>query len=354
MTDKAAPASEVNEEETDFEDEFTKLADEKDGILKDELDEDLEDDLKEPGDKLKNQENELDDDPDEKLKKEKEDKALDGLSDEDKAIYADLPDAAKERMLAMRTENENLNHRLDSDTGRVSAFQRKINVLEKEIQGIRKGGTAGEDQPSKTQIAEAMGGTDDEWDSFKKDYPEVAKAIDSRLDKAGQATQESVDNTLAPVKEKQQKDEIEKQEAASKAATDTVTETYPEWVEAVKKPDFAQWLEAQPPGIQSLSDSDDAKDASALIGLYDSHLVAEGKPTLKADPVDNGVDTKEAEEQQKKEAEAESLTKRRKQQLADGATIPSKNSRVDSRSEPVDDFEAAFNYHANRKERRRA
>ena len=103
--------------------------------------------------------------------------------------------------------------------------------------------------------------------------------------------------------------------------------------------------------MQSLTDSDDPQDASALIGLYDSHLVASGLPTLKADPVDNGVDTKDKLTQ--KEIEANSIAARRKQQLEDGTTIPSKKSRIDPSSEPTDDFEAAFNYHAKRRENQR-
>lgn len=337
MTDKAAVESEVNEE-TDFEDEFAKLAEAKDTVseVDDELDDPvdtLEDDKLE----TKSQDGEPGDDPDKAPKKEEED------------IYAGMSDTAKERMQAMEAENKDLNHRLSSDAGRVSGLQRKINGMEKEIQGIRKGDTAGE-QPDNKQIAEAMGGTDEEWETFKEDYPEVAKAIDSRLDKAGQATQETIDSTLTPIKESQEKAALKEVADATQASADVVSETYPKWTEAVQEPEFALWLDSQPPGVQSLTESDDPQDASALIGLYDGHLVAEGKPTLKADPT-NGVDTKD--EKTQKEIEANSIAARRKQQLEDGATIPSKAARIDPSSEPVDDFEAAFNYHAKRRENQR-
>ena len=339
MTDKAAAVeSEVNEE-TDFEDEFAKLAEAKDTVS--EVDDDLDDptDIIKKDDELetKNQDGEPGDDPDEAPEKEEEDP------------YAGMSDETKAKFVAMEEQNKDLNHRLSSDAGRVSGLQRKINGMEKEIQGIRKGDTSG-DQPGNKQIAEAMGGSDEEWETFKEDYPEVAKAIDSRLDKAGQATQETIDSTLTPIKESQEKAALKEVADANQASADVVSETYPKWAEAVQQPEFALWLDSQPPGVQSLTDSDDPQDASALIGLYDGHLVAEGKPTLKADP-NNGVDTKD--ELTQKEIEANSIAARRKQQLEDGTTIPSKAARIDPSSEPADDFEAAFKYHANRKERQR-
>jgi len=335
MTDKAAVESDVNEETTDFEDEFIKLAEVKDGIP--EADDDLDDDL-DKDDKLetKNQDDELSDDLDDKNKEEED-------------PYAGMSDETKDKFVALEETNKDLNHRLSSDAGRVSGLQRKINGMEKEIQGIRKGSTTGE-QPDNKQIAEAMGGTDEEWETFKEDYPEVAKAIDSRLDKAGQATQETIDSTLTPIKEKQARDAQKEIEDATQASTDEVAKFYPEWTKAVQEPEFALWLDKQPPGVQSLTDSDDPQDASVLIGLYDTHLVAEGKPTLKADPVDDGVDNKD--ELTQKEIDANSIATRRKQQLEDGTTIKSKSARIDPSSEPADDFEAAFKFHANRKENR--
>lgn len=342
---EALDTSTVIEEETDFEAAFKEHAEAKE-TAEVEVDDVIDDGKLEDELEPKNQDDEPGDDD---IKPTEEDEAIAGMSDEDKAIYAELPDAAKARMLAIEKENKDLNHRLKSDAGRVSAFQVKINGLEKQIQNISKSDTTG-DQPDKKQIAEAMGGTDEEWETFKEDYPEVAKAIDSRLDKAGQATQESIDNTLAPVKEMQDRNVEQQATDAKQAAVQAVAETYPNWTEAVQKPEFALWLDSQPPGVQSLSQSNDPQDASVLVGMYDGHLVAEGLPTLKADPKDNGVDTEEKLAQEEK---TNSVAARRKQQLEDGATIPSKNARVDPSDDGVDDFEAAFNYHAKRKDRQR-
>lgn len=256
--------------------------------------------------------------------------------------YAGMSEAVKEKVIAMEQANEELTHRIDSDAGRVSALQRKINGLEKEQQDIRNGTTTGV-KANPNQIAEAMSGSDSDWETFSADYPEVAKSIDSRLDQAGKATQQSIEDTLAPVREKQALDDEKMVREALAEAAKPVTEIYPEWIDAVKTDEFVTWLGAQSPGVRSLSDSADANDASLLIGLYDTHLVATGKPTLKADAPESGGTE-----------EVSKLAEKRKQQLEAGTTIKSKGARMDPSSDPVDEFEAAFNYHAKRRERQSA
>ena len=99
----------------------------------------------------------------------------------------------------------------------------------------------------------------------------------------------------------------------------------------------------QSPGIRALADSDDTRDASLLIGKYDDYRVENGHTTLKSDPgPDNGSSVDEAAEDE--------VAKRRKQQLEDGVTLPSKSARIDTDAETGSEFENAFNAFAKRKE----
>ena len=100
--------------------------------------------------------------------------SFDEKPDEEVDLYAGMSDEVKERVIAIEDKNKDLNHRLNSDAGRVSALQIKINGLEKDIQDVRAGSTTGS-QPNTNQIAEAMQVTDEEWEKFSEDYPEVAK-----------------------------------------------------------------------------------------------------------------------------------------------------------------------------------
>lgn len=255
--------------------------------------------------------------------------AADAVPEEDP--FEGWPQAAIDKYKEQVTHNEGLQHRIDSDTGRVGAFQRKINGLEATIAEIQKG--PGE-QPTNEQITAAMG-TDEGWDQFKEDYPEVAEAIDARLDnKLGE-----VNTKIAPVVQKAEQDAATEAEAAQNEAYGEVAKTYPSWQTAVQEDNFQNWMATQPPGTQALAASDDPRDASLLIGQYDEHRVATGLPTLKADhvPDDTVVDDKSDE-----------VAKRRAQQLEDGVTIESKKARIDPSAESGGEFEQAFDVFAKR------
>lgn len=259
-------------------------------------------------------------------------------AEEEADSYAGMTDEVKARFMALEENSAALQHTIDSDAGRVSAFQRKINLMERQQQAAPRA------QPSTTQIADAMKGSSTQWDQFKEDYPEVAAALDSRFEALGVAAQDSIDQTLAPVRDHQA--HIQQVDASNdkKARVDAVAEVYPTWTKAVKEPEFNSWLIDQPPGVQALQDSDDTSDASTLIGLYDTHLVANGKPTLKADP-EPGV-TEVVVPAPSPQAN------KRAQQLEAGTTVQSKSARVDGTAEAGDDFDAAFAVFAKRREAR--
>jgi len=343
MAKKAkAKEPEVVDESTDFEDEFDKIAEGKLKITEEpgtpELEE--EDLAAKDGDgdpePIKAEDKDPDPDPD-------------PTPDPDPVAdpYEGMSEAVKARVIKLEESNTKLNHRLDSDSGRVSAFQRQVNDLQRENSNLKAAPAAA--KPTPNQIADAMKGSSEGWDQFQEDYPDVAKAIDSRLEMAGKATQESVDQTLAPVVQRQAQIETTVANTNTQTKVDEVAKIYPDWSAAVQTQDFVDWLQVQPPGIAALSESDDTNDASALIGMYDNHLVANGKPTLKATP-----EPASNQEAKTDGSEATALAAKRAQQLEDGATIDSKNAQIDAGTEPRGDFETAFDAYAKRKDAQRA
>jgi len=318
--------SEVIEGATDFEDEFAKIAEANEQVA-----------LVDP----EEEEETTDVDPDAIAASDTEDPDPDPAADP----YEGMDEATKARFIVLEESNTKLNHRLDSDSGRVSAFQRQVNDLKRENSTLK----APAAKPTENQIADAMKGTDEGWDQFNEDYPEVAKAIDRRLEMAGKATQESVDSTLAPVMERQAQQDQVAINTTTQAKVDEVAVVYPEWAAAVQTKDFVDWLATQPPGIAALSNSDDTNDASALIGMYDEHLVATNRPSLKATPKP-ALNQDEVPDG----SEAANLAAKRAQQLEDGTTIASRNAKIDAGAEPVGDFESAFAFHAKRKDAKRA
>lgn len=250
------------------------------------------------------------------------------------------PQDAIDRYKAQEQTNADLEHRISSDSGRVSAFQLKVNDLEKEITKIKAGGG---NQPTKEEIKDAMTGSDEEWTEFSKDYPEVAGAIDKRFEAQQKNIDARVGESLAPVLEKQENDEAKALEVAEQEANDAVSKDYPTWQTEVAKPEFSTWMATQPPGIQALADSDDRADASTLIGMYDTFRVAEGHPTLKVNPAEPGAGDGS------KEVKGDVLSEKRAQQLEDGASVKSKAARIDPDAEVGDEFEQAFNVYAEKK-----
>lgn len=249
--------------------------------------------------------------------------------------YAGWPVEAVEKLKQQEQEMANLNHRISSDAGRVSAFQKKVNHLEGEISAIRE--QSSKPQPTDGDIIDAMG-DEGSWDQFKEDYPEVAAAVDGRFSELIGAQKKEVEAAIAPVLDKQAEEETEK-------AYGAVAEQFPTWQDAVKEQHFSEWMESQPAVVQALAESDDVYDASSLIGLYDNYRVANDLPTLKAttDHGDTVVDK-----------ETTSLAEKRALQLEAGETIPSQGARVDPNAESGNDFENAFNAFAARKESKRA
>lgn len=243
-------------------------------------------------------------------------------------------DTQKEKYNSVVGQRDGLQHRIDSDDGRVRAFQLKVNNLEHDIAEIQKK----PGQPSTEDIAAAMS-DDESWGAFEEDYPEIAGVMNKRFE----AQDQRIDTTIAPVIEKQENDAAVAAETVQTEAYGEVAKTFPTWQDAVKTTDFKDWMDTQPPGIQSLAGSDDTRDASSLIGLYDEHRVGSGQQSLRADPIPgNGSSVDE---------KADEVAKRRERQLEDGVTLPSKGARIDVDESTGDtEFERQFNAFAKRKE----
>jgi len=339
MAKAKAQESEVVDESTDFEDEFDKIADAKLQTEEPDLDAAAAEDATDgSSDAIKAKDMDPDPEPDPV-------EPID--ADPDPDPYEGMSEAAKAKFIEIEESNTKLNHRLNSDNGRVAAFQRQVKTLKQENSNLRAGPAPA--KPTPNQIANAMKGSNESWDQFKEDYPEVAKAIDGRLEMAGKGIQNSLDQTLAPVVTKQAQIDNDTAANVTQGKVAEVAKTYPEWSAAVQTQEFVDWLVQQPPGIAALSESDDTKDASALISMYDEHLVANGKPTLKATP-----EPASKLEENPDGSEATNLAKKRAQQLADGTTVESRNAKIDAGAEPKGDFEAAFDSFAKRKDAQRA
>jgi hypothetical protein len=129
--------------------------------------------------------------------------------------------------------------------GRVSAYQRKY----EEAVGRKKPDAAEADK------AEASA----EWNQFKEDYPDIAKAIESRVPATAGTDDAVVEFVRNEMRSRQLNDAYE--------AVDAV---HPKWREEVRTKEFAEW-KATSPTYERLASSDDVADAVALFDLWESH-----------------------------------------------------------------------------------
>lgn len=214
-----------------------------------------------------------------------------------------------------------------SQRGRVGALQRQINDFKRkqgqaESQPQQPSTTPGkpsEEDAQKQAMADAVGS--DDWESLKQDFPDIARALEARLDADRQERtrlqQEVAElrSTVQPIQQQAHEQYLGSQQRALEAR-------HADWQEVVNAPAFQQWLQQQPPSIQALTESDDAAEAAALLDLYKGTNQATGSDAAQAD-----------------------AQRAKRQQRLEGAVTPQRRGAAKRDAVP-DDWEGQFNHFA--------
>lgn len=202
-------------------------------------------------------------------------------------------------------------HKFQSDQGRVSALQKKINDLETKL-------NAGE-----ATEAEVKSGTVEAFEELKKDFPEIATAVQSYVDEqVGQVAgtvSKRVKDTIEPLQE-------EHQDRFFAAQFEALEKAHPDYETVVKTAAWDQWLDSQPSQIRELANSDYANDVSTALSYFKGTQPAEEKGETD---------------------EVTSVMEKRKKQMEDARGISSKRSATPRKADP-DDFEGAFEHYAKK------
>lgn len=229
----------------------------------------------------------------------------------------------------LRARLEQLEHSERSQRGRVGALSRQLQERDRIIAELKSRqaapqpqGKAGESQEvtdQKQAIADEYGA--DDWKAFEEDFPDIAKALNSRFEQMSRmeerinARLEEVNGAIQPIQQQAHEQHLAGQFAALEAR-------HKDWREVVSAPAFQQWLEQQPEWMQKQVESENADDASALLDIYKG---------LHASPGESRNDTRE--QRNNRLAQAQTVSRR-------GAPRP---------SGAPDDFEGAFNHYASQK-----
>jgi len=233
-------------------------------------------------------------------------------------------DDVSARLKALEAENQKLKHSEASQRGRLGAYQRQINQLHSQLQQVQS--TAGESksEDQKRQDAADAAGVKD-WESLKEDFPEVANALDARLQTEAKQREEDrqrqaqLEQQIAQLQSAVQPIQQQAQDQYLKSQVDALSARHPDWQEVVAAPAFAEWLNQQPESLRRLTESNDAAEAAALMDLYKSQA--------------KGAGGNSADKRQERLASAQTVSRR--------GTSP--------RGGAPDDFEAAFDHYAKKR-----
>jgi hypothetical protein len=178
---------------------------------------------------------------------------------QDEAFLATLPEAARERLSAAEERARKLDLDNRSLAGRMSAYQRRY----EEAAGKRPA------EAAKAATAEQTV----EWTQFQTDYPDIAKAIESKYAASLPATETPELKGVVEYVEQQ------KRERFLNDAWDAVEAVHAGWRDTGKTPAFQAWKKSSQT-YEKLASSDDISDAIALFDLYDGHLAKTGAPRI--------------------------------------------------------------------------
>ena len=210
-----------------------------------------------------------------------------------------------------KAEIQKWQHKYNSDLGRQNALQRKITELEAQVAEARK---------APNENPEGSGVTDAEWESMKEDFPEIASGFDARLRSVTAQYEQQIQQLQAAI------NPIQEQARSSQRnmQLEQLAQQHPDWQDIAGSQEFRSWVNEQPRPVQQLIESEDAAEAAYLISTYKQST---GQVT---------------------QAPNDELKQRRDRQLRQGQTISNRGGRSKTNLPPADDYEAAFNYFAER------
>ncbi len=216
--------------------------------------------------------------------------------------WDDVPEALRNEFYQVRSKNEELEHSLKSNNGRVSALQKKINELE--LSGNQEEKAPEQADESNSRLEE-----------LREDYPEFAEMIDlvvrQNNEQSQQHVMQQVEERITPLQQIEQQRYNEYQ-------VSLLADEFPDWQAQEQSEGFATWIEQQPPVVQQLIQSRQAEDHAYLLRGYN----------------------------QTRTDKVASITEKRERKLASSEALPNKGPS--KKAIAPDDFEAAFNYYVNK------
>jgi predicted nucleic acid-binding Zn-ribbon protein len=166
----------------------------------------------------------------------------------------------EDRLAELERERDDYRQKFQSNNGRISAYQRQVEELNhkltSQVDSAAQGNTHAQAQD---QLAQDLNGSS--WDELLEDMPEVAEAINQRLNSVVEDRLSQIEHKISPLTERVQQDAQEAQIAALKSR-------HPDFQEIANSNEFDNWIADQPDFIQAKRHSNDAADAAYVLDSY--------------------------------------------------------------------------------------
>lgn len=274
--------------------------------------------------------------------KQKEAEDKDPQKDESKE------ESAEEKIARLERENQALNHRVKSDTGRIGPLQQKIDQLTAIVQKFSTPQQKGQTKKENLQPEELV--PPDTWKEIEEEYPDIAKGFkdfskvqqESVLKLVREMVNDTVSKELTPIKQDHQKRQQRDDEAAAQAAATKLSEYHSDYYEIGRSEDFSQWLSTQSSAMQALRQSQIWEDARTVLDAYKRDRGIALKPS-----------EKKPEDQSATSQKITQLSEKRKKQLQDSQSIRTRGSAVRSDDTATGDFNTFFDIYSQKQEEKR-
>lgn len=222
-----------------------------------------------------------------------------------------------DELTKLKQENQRLQHQFNSVNGRVSAYQRQAEQYKQQLEQRQA------QQPQAGDNPQGSGMSDEKWEALKKDYPDIAEAMESQLNGIRSQYEGELSRIKGEVEPLKQYQQQAQQELHISSQMQALESQHPDWRDVVQTEDYNQWLQTQPPSVQQLMNSTDAQDNIFLLNTFKATRAPQA-------PAVNPVISK------------------RERQLRQSQTVPSRSTKGGQNDIADDDYEAAFNYFAEK------
>lgn len=178
--------------------------------------------------------------------------------------WAGLPSALRQEFEGMRAKIS----QTEALEMRVKQAERRLGTVQNELHAAKETAKTVASAPTAEQIA-ATAQTQKDWDEVKENFPELAKATESRLAAEREETRKLIPDT-ATVR-RQIAEELDG--ARTEMAGNFVALKHPDWVDVRESKDFKEWNEKQ--GVR---DSMNPIEVIAILDDYKQHKAVQKTP----------------------------------------------------------------------------